>query len=60
METGEATPRKQAIRRMPFAIRSEVAKQLRDMQAVEVVKPSSNPWANPVVMVRKHGELIGS
>ena len=53
IETGEATPRKQAARRMPFAVRSEVAKQLRDMQAAGVVRPSSSLWASPVVMVRK-------
>ena len=53
IETGEATPKKQASRRMPFAVRSEVAQQLRDMQAAGVVKPSNSPWASPVVMVCK-------
>ena len=38
---------------MPFAVRPEVAKQLRDMQAAGVIKPSNSPWASPVVMVRK-------
>ena len=53
INTGDASPKKQAVRRMPFAVRSEVAKQLRDMQAAGVVQPSSSPWASPVVMVRK-------
>ena len=53
IDTGESSPKKQAVRRMPFAVRSEVAKQLRDMQAAGVVQPSSSPWASPVVMVRK-------
>ena len=56
IETGEAAPKKQAARRMPFAVRSEVAKQLRDMQAAGVVQPSSSPWASPVVMVCKCDE----
>ena len=53
IDTGEAAPRKQLVRRMPFAVRAEVAKQLREMQAAGVVQPSSSPWASPVVMVRK-------
>ena len=53
IDTGEASPKKQVVRRMPFAVRSEVAKQLREMQAAGVVQPSSSPWASPVVMVRK-------
>ena len=53
IETAGAAPKKQPARRMPFAVRSEVAKQLRDMQAAGVVQPSSSPWASPVVMVRK-------
>ena len=56
IETGEASPKKQAACRMAFAVRSEVAQQLRDMQAAGVVQPSGSPWASPVVIVRKrHG-----
>ena len=53
IDTGDAQPRKQPPRRMPFAVRQEVASQLRKMQEVGVVQPSSSPWASPVVMVRK-------
>ena len=53
IETGSAATKRQAARRMPFAVRSEVAKQLRDMQEAGVVQPSNSPWASPVVMVRK-------
>jgi hypothetical protein len=53
MDTGEARPKKQAARRMPFAVRAEVTKQLRSMQEAGVIQPSSSPWASPVVMVRK-------
>ena len=35
------------MRRTPFAVRGEVARQLREMQ------PSASPWASPVVLVRK-------
>ena len=53
IDTGEARPKKQVVRRMPFAVRAEVAKQLRSMQEAGVIQPSSSPWASPVVMVRK-------
>ena len=53
IDTGDASPRKQPVRRMPFAVREEVARQLRKMQATGVIQPSSSPWASPVVMVKK-------
>ena len=53
IDTGDAAPKKQRVRRMPFAVRREVARQLRSMQEMGVIRPSSSPWASPVVMVRK-------
>ena len=53
IETGAADPRRCAPRRMPFAVREEVARQLKSMQEGHVIQPSSSPWASPVVMVRK-------
>ena len=53
IHTGDATPRKVPARRMPFAVRQEVATQLRNMQKAGVIQPSSSPWASPVVIVRK-------
>ena len=53
VDTGDAAPRRQPARRMPFAVRQEVAKQLKTMQASGVIQPSRSPWASPVVMVRK-------
>ena len=38
---------------MPFGARQEVARQLRKMQDSGVIRPSSGPWASPVVLVRK-------
>ena len=52
IETGAADPRRCAPRRMPFAVREEVARQLKSMQEAHVIQPSSSPWASPVVMVR--------
>ena len=53
IETGDAVPKRQRARRMPLAIRSEVAKQLRKMQDMGVIQQSCSAWASPVVMVRK-------
>ena len=43
IDTGDAVAKKQAVRRMPFAVRSEVARQLHDMLEAGVVKPSYSP-----------------
>ena len=53
IHTGDATPLKQAARRMPFGVRKEVAAQLRNMQTAGVIESSSSPWASPIVLVRK-------
>ena len=53
IHTKDAAPKKVPARRMPFAVRQEVARQIREMQQAGVIQPSSSPWASPVVMVRK-------
>jgi hypothetical protein len=53
IDTGDAEPRKCSPRRMPFAVREEVARQLDHMQVSGVIQPSTSPWSSPVVMVRK-------
>ena len=53
INTGDATPRKYPVRRVPFAVRDEIARNLREMQAANVIQPSTSPWASPVVLVRK-------
>ena len=53
IDTGDASPKKQAVRRIPFAARQEIVEQLEKMQRNGVIKPSESPWASPVVLVRK-------
>ena len=43
IDTGDAQPRKQAPRRMPFVVRQEVSKQLEKMQQDGVIQPSCSP-----------------
>ena len=53
INTGDSTPIKQSVRRMPFSVRQEVARQIQDMQKGNIIQPSRSPWASPVVLVRK-------
>ena len=53
VDTGEAAPVKQKAYRAPFKVRENQKKQIREMLESGVIKPSSSPWASPVVMVHK-------
>ena len=53
IDTGDAMPKHQPVRRTPFAARQEIATQLKQMQDQNVIYPSDSPWASPVVLVRK-------
>ena len=53
IDTGDASPKKQHARRMPFSVREEISRQLQKMQQAGVIQPSKSPWASPVVLVRK-------
>ena len=53
IDTGDATPKKQPVRRMPYAARSEIARQLKEMQENGVIQASKSPWSSPVVLVQK-------
>lgn len=53
IDTGDAPPRSQSVRCIPFAIRQEVAHQLRQMQANGVIQPSESLWAGLIVLVKK-------
>ena len=44
IDTGEASPKAQPVRRIPFAVRQEVAKQLQQMQDNGIIRPSSSLW----------------
>ena len=56
IDTGDAHPKKQPPRRIPFALRREIARQLSEMQSKGVIEPSRSPWASPVVLVKKRDD----
>ena len=53
IDTGNACPIKQPIRRIPPAKRKETQKLLQKMLEKDIIQPSSSPWASPIVLV--HG-----
>ena len=53
IDTGDAPARKQPARRIPFAVREEVNRQLKRMMETRVIQPSHSPWASPIVLVKK-------
>ena len=53
IDTGDATPWKYPVCRVPFAVRDEIAHNLQEMQDAKVIQPSNSPWASPVVLFHK-------
>ena len=53
IDTGDAIPKKQSPRCMPFAVREEVAKHLQKMEKAGVIRSSNSPWSSPIVLVHK-------
>lgn len=53
IETTDAAPVRQAVRRLPPARREEVRGLLGEMLEKDVIQPSVSPWASPIVLVKK-------
>ena len=53
IDTGDAHPIRQPVRRLPLNQRAEVRELLTDMEEKGVIQPSNSPWASPIVLVRK-------
>lgn len=53
IDTGDARPKRLPPRHVPFAIRGEILKQLKEMETKGIIQPSHSPWASPIVMVKK-------
>lgn len=51
--TGDASPIKQPPRRTPLAFEGEDRAALDKLQQQGSVRPSTSPWASPIVLVRK-------
>ena len=53
IDTGSAPLIRQPVRRVPVCQKAELKDLLADMEKKDVVRPSNNPWALPIVLVRK-------
>ena len=53
IDTGDAKPIKQSVRRLPFQQRQHVRELLDNMLEQGVIEPAKGPWASPIVLVRK-------
>uniref|UniRef100_A0A183CLG5 RNA-directed DNA polymerase n=2 Tax=Globodera pallida TaxID=36090 RepID=A0A183CLG5_GLOPA len=58
IETGNAKPVKSRVRPVPYAYREKVSGMVQDYIGRGIVRPSSSPWASPIVIVpKKDGAL---
>lgn len=53
IDTGNARPIKQPPRRLPFAKQQIEKEEIARMREQNVIRPSTSPWASPVVLVTK-------
>ena len=53
IDTGNAKPVRQPPRRTPIAFQGEEKKAIDKMYKQGAIRPSSSPWASPLVLVRK-------
>ena len=53
IDTGNSPPVRQPVRRIPPIRREESHNLLQGMLDKEVIKPSTSPWASPIVLVQK-------
>jgi len=53
IDTGDAKPIRQQLRRHPQAHQVEIDRQVSDQLAQKVVEPVSSPWSSNVVLARK-------
>ena len=53
IDTAEAAPVRQPMRRTPQAFEGEEEKYLKEQLETGVIQPSNSAWSSPIVMVRK-------
>ena len=53
IDTGQASPIRQRVRRPQACQREEARRLLQDMLSQQVIQESASPWASPIVLVKK-------
>ena len=55
IDTGDAKPIRQPLRRYPPAHVEAISQQVDDYLKQNVIEPASSPWASNMVLVKKDG-----
>ena len=58
IELSNQEPFKEAYRRIPPHLYTEVRNHLQDMINADVIRPSNSPFASPIVLVRKSDQTL--
>ena len=53
IHVGDAAPIRQRPYRIPYSCRKMVKRELDEILASGVIRPSTSPWASPIVLVEK-------
>ncbi|XP_062586743.1 uncharacterized protein LOC134248355 [Saccostrea cucullata] len=53
IDTGDARPIKQPVRRSPAHLSKEIERNIDEMLECNIIEPSTSPWASPIVLVKK-------
>ena len=53
INTGDAVPIRQRLRRLPESQCEEASNQIREMLKKDIIEPSNSPWSSPIVLVKK-------
>ncbi|TNN05036.1 Retrovirus-related Pol polyprotein from transposon 17.6, partial [Schistosoma japonicum] len=58
IDTGDHKPIKRYPRRVAILYQPELDKMIKEMLKQKVIKPSTSPWASPIVLVKKKDNLL--
>ena len=53
IDTGEAKPVRSRPYRNSFTARQEIARQIKEMAANDIIEPTMSMWSSPVILVKK-------
>lgn len=53
IDTGDARPIKQPVRRAPVHLSKDIKRNIDEMLEYNIIEPSKSQWASPIVLVKK-------